>query len=64
MSLHLLAELLACGIVPRSQKATLYLQSEVRGAIELYLVLNMNAYLGELMRVTTFKKKLVNNQRT
>jgi len=55
MSLHLLAELLACGLDP--QKATLYLQSEVPEVIELYLVLNMNAYLGELMRVTTFKEK-------
>jgi tryptophanyl-tRNA synthetase len=55
MSLHLLSELLACGLDP--QKATLYLQSEVPEVIELYLVLNMNAYLGELMRVTTFKEK-------
>ena len=55
LSLHLLAELLACGI--DTQKATLYLQSEVPEVIELYLVLNMNAYLGELMRVTTFKEK-------
>ncbi|MFY9418865.1 MAG: tryptophan--tRNA ligase [Bacteroidales bacterium] len=55
LSLHLLAELLACGLDP--QKATLYLQSEVPEVIELYLVLNMNAYLGELMRVTTFKEK-------
>lgn len=55
LSFHLLAELLACGLDP--QKATLYLQSEVPEVIELYLVLNMNAYLGELMRVTTFKEK-------
>lgn len=54
-SLHLLAELLACGLNP--ELATLYLQSEVPEVIELYLILNMNAYLGELMRVTTFKEK-------
>jgi len=52
----ILAEYLACGLDP--EKATLYLQSDVDEVAELYLYLNMNAYLGELQRVTTFKEKV------
>ena len=52
----ILAEYLACGIDP--EKATIYVQSDVREIAELYLYLNMNAYLGELERVTTFKEKI------
>lgn len=51
----ILAEYLACGIDP--QKAPIYVQSDVRETLELYLYLNMNCYLGELERVTTFKEK-------
>jgi len=51
----ILAEYLACGINP--QKAPIYVQSDVRETLELYLYLNMNCYLGELERVTTFKEK-------
>jgi tryptophanyl-tRNA synthetase len=51
----ILAEYLACGIDP--EKATIYVQSDVKEALELYLYLNMNAYLGELERTTTFKEK-------
>ena len=51
----ILAEYLACGIDPK--KAPIYVQSDVRETIELYLYLNMNTYLGELERVTTFKEK-------
>lgn len=51
----ILAEYLACGIDP--EKATIYVQSEVREVLELYLYLNMNAYLGELERTTSFKDK-------
>lgn len=51
----ILAEYLACGIDP--EKATLYVQSDVKEVLELYLYLNMNAYLGELERTTTFKEK-------
>lgn len=51
----ILAEYLACGIDP--DKATLYVQSDVKEVLELYLYLNMNAYLGELERTTTFKEK-------
>ncbi len=52
---NILAEYLACGIDPK--KAPIYVQSDVRETIELYLYLNMNMYLGELERVTTFKEK-------
>jgi tryptophanyl-tRNA synthetase len=52
----ILAEYLACGIDP--EKATIYIQSDVREVVELYLYLNMNAYLGELERVTSFKEKV------
>ncbi|MDD4514020.1 tryptophan--tRNA ligase [Massilibacteroides sp.] len=52
----ILAEYLACGIDP--DKATIYIQSDVREVAELYLYLNMNAYLGELERVTSFKDKV------
>ncbi|MBP5418996.1 MAG: tryptophan--tRNA ligase [Bacteroidales bacterium] len=51
----ILAEYLACGIDP--SKCTIYIQSDVREVLELYLYLNMNTYLGELERVTTFKEK-------
>jgi tryptophanyl-tRNA synthetase len=51
----ILAEYLACGIDP--EKATIYVQSDVKETLELYLYLNMNAYLGELQRVTSFKEK-------
>lgn len=51
----ILAEYLACGIDP--EKATIYVQSDVKEVLELYLYFNMNAYLGELERTTTFKEK-------
>ena len=51
----ILAEYLACGIDP--EKATIYVQSDVREVLELYLYFNMNAYLGELERTTSFKDK-------
>lgn len=52
---RVLAEYLAAGLDP--EKATLYLQSDVPEVTELYLYLNMNAYLGELERVSSFKEK-------
>lgn len=52
---QVLAEYLACGIDP--EKATIYIQSDVKEILELYLLLNMNAYLGELERTTSFKDK-------
>ena len=51
-----MAEYLACGIDPK--KASIYVQSDVKEVLELYLYFNMNAYLGELERVTSFKEKV------
>jgi tryptophanyl-tRNA synthetase len=51
----ILAEYLACGIDP--EVATIYVQSDLTETLELYLYMNMNAYLGELQRVTSFKEK-------
>jgi tryptophanyl-tRNA synthetase len=51
-----LVEYLAAGLDP--DKATLYIQSDVPETAELYLLLNMNAYKGELERVTSFKDKI------
>jgi tryptophanyl-tRNA synthetase len=53
---QVLAEYLACGLDP--EKATLYIQSDLPETAELYLLLNMNAYVGELERVTSFKDKI------
>lgn len=51
-----LVEYLACGIDP--EKCTIYVQSDLPETAELYLLLNMNAYVGELERSTTFKEKV------
>ncbi|MCF6366616.1 MAG: tryptophan--tRNA ligase [Bacteroidales bacterium] len=51
-----LAEYLATGLNP--DKSAIYVQSDVREITELYLLLNMNAYVGELERTTSFKDKI------
>jgi tryptophanyl-tRNA synthetase len=53
---HVLVEYLACGINP--EETTIYVQSDVPEVAELYLYLNMNAYMGELERSTSFKDKV------
>jgi tryptophanyl-tRNA synthetase len=53
---NVLAEYLACGLDP--EKCTLYIQSDLPQTAELYLLLNMHAYVGELERSTTFKEKI------
>ncbi|HLS70131.1 MAG TPA: tryptophan--tRNA ligase [Chitinophagaceae bacterium] len=50
------AENIASGINP--EKACLYVQSDVPEISELYLLLNMLAYKGELEKVPTFKDKV------
>jgi tryptophanyl-tRNA synthetase len=50
---QVLAEYLACGIDP--EIATVFIQSDVPEVSELYLLLNMNAYVGELERTASFK---------
>lgn len=52
---QVLIEYLAAGLNP--EKCTLYIQSDVPEIPEFYLLMNMNAYLGELERCTTFKEK-------
>lgn len=56
---QILVQYLAAGLNP--EKATIYLQSDLPETAELYLFLNMNAYLGELERVTSFKDKVRQN---
>lgn len=53
---QVLAEYLATGLDP--EKAVIYIQSDVPEVTELYLLLNMNAYVGELERCTSFKEKV------
>ncbi|HCC31932.1 MAG TPA: tryptophan--tRNA ligase [Marinilabiliales bacterium] len=53
---QVLAEYLAAGLDP--EKSTLYIQSDLPEVAELYLLLNMNAYIGELERTTSFKDKI------
>ena len=55
----ILAEYLAAGLDP--EKATLYIQSDVPEVSELYVLLNMIAYVGELERTVTFKEKVRQN---
>ncbi|MCM5529007.1 tryptophan--tRNA ligase [Parasegetibacter sp. NRK P23] len=54
--LRVLAENIACGLDP--EKACLYVQSHVPEIAELYMLLNMLAYKGELEKTTTFKDKV------
>jgi tryptophanyl-tRNA synthetase len=51
-----ISEYLAAGLDP--EVATIYVQSDVPEISEFYLLLNMNAYVGELERTTTFKEKI------
>src|SRR5215469_2460990 len=53
---RVMAENIACGLDP--DKAAFYCQSHVPETAELYLLLNMLAYVGELERTPTFKEKV------
>lgn len=53
---QILVEYLAAGLDP--ELSTLYIQSDVPEISQLYLFLNMNAYIGELERCTSFKDKI------
>jgi len=53
---RVLAENIACGLDP--DKVALYCQSHVYETSELYLYLNMLAYIGELEKTVTFKDKV------
>jgi tryptophanyl-tRNA synthetase len=52
---NVLTEYLAAGIDP--EISTIYIQSDVPEVCELYLLLNMHAYMGELAKTTSFKEK-------
>ncbi|MFN8206756.1 MAG: tryptophan--tRNA ligase [Bacteroidales bacterium] len=51
-----LSEYLAAGLDP--EVSTLYVQSDIPEIPELYLLLNMISYVGELQKTTTFKEKI------
>jgi len=53
---NVLVEYLAAGIDP--EISTIYIQSDVPQISELYLLMNMYAYVGELERCTSFKDKI------
>src|SRR6187551_2980226 len=53
---RVLAENIACGLDP--SRVALYCQSHVYETSELYLYLNMMAYVGELEKTVTFKEKI------
>ncbi len=53
---NVLVEYLAAGL--DSEVSTLYIQSDVPEISELYLLMNMVAYVGELERCTSFKEKI------
>jgi tryptophanyl-tRNA synthetase len=52
---NILAEYLAAGLDP--EKNILYVQSDVPEISEMYLLMNMHAGIGELMRTASFKDK-------
>jgi tryptophanyl-tRNA synthetase len=54
--LRVLAENIAAGLDP--EKVCLYVQSSIPEIAELYLLLNMLAYKGELEKTVTFKEKV------
>jgi len=57
---EVLATYLACGLNP--EKTVLYVQSDVPQIPELFLLLCMIAYKGELERATTYKDKVAKQQ--
>ena len=52
---NILAEYIAAGLDP--EKATIFVQSDVPEISEMYLLMNMHAGIGELMRTPAFKDK-------
>ncbi|MDO5570947.1 MAG: tryptophan--tRNA ligase [Bacteroidales bacterium] len=52
----ILAEYLAAGLDP--EKSSIYIQSDVPEVCELFTLLNMHAYVGELERTVSFKEKI------
>ena len=52
---NVLVDYLAAGIDP--EKSVIYVQSDLHETAELYLYLNMHAYMGELAKTASFKEK-------
>ena len=55
----ILTQYLAAGLDP--EQSTIYVQSDVPEVAELYLLLNMQAYIGELGKTASFKDKARKN---
>lgn len=53
---NVLSEYLGSGLDP--EKSAIYVQSDVPEVTELYLLLNMHAFVGELERTASFKEKI------
>lgn len=53
---NVLSEYLGAGLDP--DKSSIYVQSDVSEVAELYLLLNMHVYIGELERTVSFKDKI------
>lgn len=56
---NVLSEYLGAGLDP--EKSSIYVQSDVPEVAELYLLLNMHTYIGELERTVSFKDKIRKN---
>ena len=56
---QIISEYIACGL--DTEIATLYVQSDLPETAELYLMLNMLSYVGELERSASFKEKIRTN---
>lgn len=57
---QVLSEYIAAGLEP--EKVTLFIQSDVPEVSEMYVLLNMLAYVGELERTVSFKDKVRKQQ--
>ena len=53
---------LACGLDP--QRATIFLQSDVKEHAQLGFIMNCNSYQGELNRMTQYKDKVAKAKQT
>lgn len=56
---NILSAYIACGLDP--EKATIYVQSDIPEIVQLYLLLNMLAPVGELRKTVSFKDKVRQN---
>ncbi len=53
---NVLSDYIGAGLSP--EKSTIYVQSDMPEVAELYLLLNMHAFIGELERTASFKEKI------